>query len=95
MSSGKKERYHCCTRTRRQCATVKTVSASVFHETYRILEKLFRILYIISGDLICEFRKYQQRLREKGMTVPPCIEELIWQYLQRTEKKGRGTSPLP
>ena len=24
------------------------------------------------------------------MTVPPYIEELIWQYLQRTEKKGRG-----
>ena len=24
------------------------------------------------------------------MTVPPSIEELIWQYLQRTEKKGRG-----
>ncbi len=26
------------------------------------------------------------------MTVPPCIEELIWQYLQRTEKKGRVES---
>jgi hypothetical protein len=23
-------------------------------------------------------------------TVPPYIEELIWQYLQRTEKRGRG-----
>lgn|GEM_PF-1630521 len=26
------------------------------------------------------------------MTVPPCIEELIRQYLQRTEKKGRRHS---
>jgi hypothetical protein len=29
-------------------------------------------------------------VREKGMTVPPYIEELIRQYLQRIEKKGRG-----
>jgi len=29
-------------------------------------------------------------VRGKGLTVPPYIEELIWQYLQRTEKKGRG-----
>jgi hypothetical protein len=26
------------------------------------------------------------------MTVPPYIEELIWQYLQRTEKKGKNTT---
>ena len=23
------------------------------------------------------------------MTVPPSIEELIWQYLQRTEKRSK------
>lgn len=28
-------------------------------------------------------------MKEKGMTVPPYSEELIWQYLQRTEKKIR------
>jgi hypothetical protein len=38
------------------------------------------------------FRKYQERLREKGMTVPPYIEELIWQYLQQVERKGKNTT---
>ena len=53
------------------------------------LAQYFRML-ISSFRHAYSFRKYQQRLREKGMTVPPYIEELIWQYLQRTEKKGRG-----
>jgi len=78
---------------------MKIIYASDIHEACGTLEKLFKEtdadLYIISGDLLCKFRKYQQRLREKGMTVPPYIEELIWQYLQRTEKKGRGSGPAP
>jgi hypothetical protein len=52
------------------------------------LEQYFRML-ISSFRHAYSFRKYQERLREKGMTVPPYIEELIWQYLQRTEKKSR------
>jgi len=56
------------------------------------LAQYFRML-ISSFRHAYSFRKYQERLREKGMTVPPYIEELIWQYLQRTEKRGRG--PLP
>jgi Icc-related predicted phosphoesterase len=52
------------------------------------LEQYFRML-ISSFRHAYSFRKYQERLREKGMTVPPYIEELIWQYLQQAEKKGR------
>ena len=53
------------------------------------LAEYFRML-ISSFRHACSFNKYQQRLREMGMTVPPYIEELIWQYLQRTEKRGAG-----
>jgi hypothetical protein len=52
------------------------------------LAQYFRML-ISSFRHAYSFRKYQERLREKGMTVPPYIEELIWQYLQRTEKRSR------
>jgi hypothetical protein len=50
---------------------METVYASDIHETYRILEKLFRILYIISGDLICEFGQYRQRPEKKGRGPGP------------------------
>jgi hypothetical protein len=58
------------------------------------LEQYFRML-ISSFRHAYSFKKYQMRLREKGMTVPPYIEELIWQYLQHVEQKGRRTSPFP
>jgi hypothetical protein len=54
------------------------------------LEQYFRMM-ISSFRHAYSFKKYQVRLREKGMTVPPYIEELIWQYLQHTEKKVRRT----
>jgi hypothetical protein len=33
-------------------------------------------------------------MKEKGMTVPPCIEKLIRQHLQRSEKGRKRGHPL-
>ncbi len=56
------------------------------------LAQYFRML-ISSFRHAYSFKKYQERLRDKGMTVPPYIEELIWQYLQRTEKGRKWGHP--
>ncbi len=50
------------------------------------LQQYFRMM-ISSFRHAYSFKKYQMRLREKGMTVPPYIEELIWHYLQQAEKQ--------
>lgn len=53
------------------------------------LQQYFRMM-ISSFRHAYSFKKYQMRLREKGMTVPPYIEELIWHYLRQTEKQLKG-----
>lgn len=52
------------------------------------LAEVFRM--IISSFRHCfSFKKYQMRLREKGMTVPPYIEERIWEYLEYRDEKNK------
>lgn len=51
------------------------------------LQQVFRMM-ISSFRHAFSFKKYQMRLQEKGMTVPPYIEELIWEYLEYRDEKG-------
>lgn len=48
-------------------------------EVFRMMISSFRHYY--------SFKKYQVRLQEKGMTVPPYIEERIWEYLEYQDEK--------
>jgi len=50
-------------------------------EVFRMIISSFRHTY--------SFKKYQMRLREKGMTVPPYIEERIWEYLEYRDEKQK------
>jgi Icc-related predicted phosphoesterase len=52
------------------------------------LEQYFRMI-ISTFRHAYSFKKYQMRLQEKGMKVPPYIQEVMWQYLKyRKEKKA-------
>jgi Icc-related predicted phosphoesterase len=50
------------------------------------LAEVFRMI-ISSFRHSFSFKKYQMRLREKGMNVPPYIEERIWEYLEYRDEK--------
>ncbi len=51
------------------------------------LEEAFRMI-ISSFRHAFSFRKYQERLKGKGMNVPPYIEELIWEYLEQKSRSA-------
>ena len=53
-------------------------------EVFRMMISSFRHTY--------SFKKYQMRLQEKGITVPPYIEERIWEYLEYHDEKQKKQS---
>ena len=52
------------------------------------LAEVFRMM-ISSFRHGFSFKKYQMRLHEKGITVPPYIEEKIWEYLEYRDEKQK------
>ncbi len=55
------------------------------------LAEVFRMI-ISSFRHYNSFKKYQIRLQDKGITVPPYIEERIWEYLEYRDEKQKNTS---
>ncbi|MEI6125491.1 MAG: hypothetical protein WCQ99_02955, partial [Pseudomonadota bacterium] len=52
------------------------------------LQQVFRMM-ISSFRHSFSFKKYQMRLKEKGMIVPSYIEERIWEYLEYKDEKDK------
>jgi uncharacterized protein len=88
--------------------TCRCVNAQLIKEVENLLMFKQQFRYMVEGELAevfrmmissfrhsYSFKKYQVRLREKGMTVPPYIEERIWEYLEYRDEKQKKTIRVP
>ena len=82
--------------------TCRCVNAELIKEVEGLLINKQELRFQVEGELAVVFRmmissfrhafsfkKYQMRLQEKGMTVPPYIEEKIWEYLEYRDEKQK------
>jgi hypothetical protein len=80
--------------------TCRCVNAEPIKEVENLLTNMQPFRFEVEGELTevfrmmissfrhsFSFKKYQMRLHEKGLTVPPYIEEKIWEYLEYREEK--------
>jgi hypothetical protein len=85
--------------------TCRCVNAQALAEADRLLSDRQPLRYQVESRLVDVFRmmissfrhyysfkKYQARLQQKGLTVPPYIEEKIWEYLEYQDEKQQGRS---
>ena len=82
--------------------TCRCVNAELIKEVENLLTNMQPFRFEVEGELAevfrmmissfrhsFSFKKYQMRLREKGLTVPPYIEEKIWEYLEYRDEKQK------
>ncbi|MBN2108325.1 MAG: metallophosphoesterase [Deltaproteobacteria bacterium] len=80
--------------------TCRCVNAEPIKEVENLLTNMQPFRFEVEGELAevfrmmissfrhsFSFKKYQMRLHEKGLTVPPYIEEKIWEYLEYRDEK--------
>ena len=85
--------------------TCRCVNAQLIKEVENLLMNKQPLRFLIEGELAevfrmmissfrhtYSFKKYQMRLQEKGITVPPYIEERIWEYLEYHDEKQKKQS---
>jgi Icc-related predicted phosphoesterase len=82
--------------------TCRCVNAELIKEVENLLINKQPFRFVVEGELAevfrmmigsfrhsYSFKKYQIRLHEKGLTVPPYIEEKIWEYLEYRDEKQK------